>query len=330
MSPWWRGGMPQTVRAAVSLGAIMLMFALPRGVAQTASDTPEPSSQAPTRDMHSNGQQHDYPAQTTDGQGEAHALLGGRPPGSHQDEKTNGPDNHANRQESPDGRPSISQRVVGGLDAATISSALTVLLTGLLVVVGWGQVRISRKQAKIMATQAELTRRQIDEARELAAYQLEEARTAGIRTHRPRLYVRNIQATHGFRSNEPMSLQLTIANKGSWQAHIAIAQCVLIVNVNFLPASVIYEPDEILHPDNTTVQGGSSTIAWLRSTKGYFSDSVYRPGDPEGSHIYCIGKIRYTDDAGVGHTTGFCRRYVRRDGQARFYPVDDPDYEYEE
>jgi hypothetical protein len=45
-----------------------------------------------------------------------------------------------------------------------------------------------------------------------------------------------------------------------------------------------------------------------------------------------MGWIEYKDKLGTTHRTSFCRLYAIESGQryARFYPVDDPDYEHEE
>lgn len=49
-----------------------------------------------------------------------------------------------------------------------------------------------------------------------------------------------------------------------------------------------------------------------------------------GGRIFFMGWIEYLDDNGTKRRTAFCREFLERGGSARFYPVGDPDYEYEE
>lgn len=46
--------------------------------------------------------------------------------------------------------------------------------------------------------------------------------------------------------------------------------------------------------------------------------------------IFFMGWIDYLDGDGTKRRTAFCREFLEGGGSARFYPVDDPDYEYEE
>ena len=179
-------------------------------------------------------------------------------------------------------------------------------------------VRIGRSQVSIAALQATIAERQ-----------LEAARVAEIRAHRPRLYIRSVVMQRLPTTSDAASVSVVIANRGSQQAIGIEAKCVLLFYTGSLPLDYAFEDHEVLRLDSDTLAGGNSALGWVDGSKPLPSPPI-RVGGFVAWRAWCIGKVRYYDDAGTLHVTGFVRIYERRDGEARFYALDEPSYEYEE
>lgn len=179
-------------------------------------------------------------------------------------------------------------------------------------------VRVGRSQVSIAALQAKIAERQ-----------LEAARIAEIRAHRPRLYIRNVVMQRLPSTTNAASVSVVIANKGSQQAIGIEAKCALLFYTGALPLDYGFEDHEILRLESDTLAGGNSALGWVDGSKPLHSPPI-KVGGFVAWRAWCIGKIRYYDDAGTLHLTGFVRVYERRDGEARFYALDEPSYEYEE
>ena len=155
-------------------------------------------------------------------------------------------------------------------------------------------------------------------------------------THRPRLRVRNIFLggpqpfqSSAFSHGNLVSGQFYVANIGDMPAHIVESHCEFLWNVNSLPMKRPYEGLDGNNPLLLqTIAAGSSATATFQSYDTYPLHGT--PGTAAGPHIYLLGWIEYLDDRKVRRRTAFCRRFLHRHGSARFYPVNDPDYEYEE
>lgn len=222
--------------------------------------------------------------------------------------------------EDLDASPTSMTHLIRGIDAAMVSAALTVLLTALLVYVGWRQAGVSERQAQIMATQAELMGRQI-----------EEARLEAVRAHRPRLHVRNLVVTSRFVVGRPIEGRLIVANRGGRIARVKEAACKVLWNVNGIPSDMEYGASDELRLFADDIPGGTATVAHLSSAENFWKDPNQEFAAPVSFHFYILGTLRYEDEAGTSHRTTFCRRFLRKEGtMACFHAMDDPGHEYEE
>ncbi len=181
-----------------------------------------------------------------------------------------------------------------------------------------GLLGVGRRQAKIADRQAQIAQRQLDAAR-----------IAEIRAHRPRLYVRNIVMQKLPTTSDAASVSVVIANRGSEQAVGIEATCAVLFYMNALPLDYGFEPHQVLRLESNSIAGGNSTLAWVDGGKPLHSEPIKIAGF-FAWRAYCLGKISYHDETGTRHVTGFARVYERRDGNPRFYTLDEPSYEYEE
>jgi hypothetical protein len=168
--------------------------------------------------------------------------------------------------------------------------------------------------------------------------QAEISRQALYAAHKPRLRVRNIVVTGNFfQINEPISGQFYVANSGGTDAKITESHCVFLWNVNGLPMARPYER----HVANNPITPGTVIAGNLGHTALFntIDDPLYRvwpfeakPGAGVGlqPRAFILGWIEYEDGIGLKRRMAFCREFLQKDGSARFYPVEDPDYEYEE
>ncbi len=188
----------------------------------------------------------------------------------------------------------------------------TAFFTLALVYVGWSQVQIGARQT------------------EIAERQFKAARVAEIRAHRPRLYVRNIVMQALPSTTRPASVSVIIANKGSERAVTIEAKGVLLDYVGSLPVDYGFEAHENLRLDANALAGGHSMIGWVDGNAPFPIEPI-RINGLVPWHVYCLGKIRYHDESGALHVTGFGYVYERREGiHPRFWPLNEPSYEYEE
>ena len=158
-------------------------------------------------------------------------------------------------------------------------------------------------------------------------------------THRPQLRVRNVvvkgaRQGHGsfpldaFHPGFPLSGQFYVANVGSGPAEIVESHCDVLWGLDRLPMERPYEGENGNNPlGKITIPAGASCPAQFLSSEnfpGLKFDAFDR------SEVYVMGWIEYLDSQHVRRRTAFCRRYWGREGNFRFYAVDDPDYEHEE
>jgi hypothetical protein len=207
------------------------------------------------------------------------------------------------------------------------------IYTGKLAKVGRGQHKAAVAALELAKVQAELAQKQS----ELEERQHGLARWQSLTSHRPRLRVRNVvvgAAIGNFNSlpfahGSPVSGQFYVSNIGGARATIVESHCEVLWNVNGLPMERPYEGLDGNNPlQPQVIEAGSSRVGLFMSKDTYTIDGT--PGGPDGVNIFVLGWIEYTDDLSVKRRTAFCRQFLNRDGSARFYPVNDPDYEFEE
>jgi hypothetical protein len=208
------------------------------------------------------------------------------------------------------------------------------ILTGALVVVstfqGYFLIR-SDRTARIAA--------------ETARKSTETAQAEFIATHRPRIRVRNIvvnspQSADGrtfepFAPGQIVSGQFFIANVGGSRADILDGHCTVFWSREGLPMRRPYEGrDDNLQAMGRTLLSGQSTTALFRSDRPIESEASQTVGRSiaHGFKLYVMGWVTYADRNNDVWRTGFCHEYVPTGGFSppRFFPVDDPDYEYQD
>jgi hypothetical protein len=171
-----------------------------------------------------------------------------------------------------------------------------------------------------------------DTARE-TAFQAKDLWEARILQHRPKLHVRNIVLKGPlFQRGSPIRGQFYVSNIGGVRAHVEESHCEVLWNVNGLPMERPYEGKDGNHPmpDRPTIAAGSNATGIFMSEATFQFDIAPGGNDPLTHKLYVLGWIEYSDDLAIRRRTEFCREFLQRDGSARFYPVNDPDYEYEE
>lgn len=164
-----------------------------------------------------------------------------------------------------------------------------------------------------------------------------------VATHRPKLRIRNIvvnapksvvgQEFHLFAPGHFVSGQLYIANVGGSRANILDGHCKVYWTQEGLPMRRPYEgAEDNLQALSRTLLSGESTTALFRSDKSVDAELGAGTNVISSWKVYVMGWVAYSDQNNDVRRTGFCREYRRRDSSplARFYAVDDPDYEHEE
>lgn len=153
-----------------------------------------------------------------------------------------------------------------------------------------------------------------------------------VLTHRPKLVVRNVivpglptlNRTTPLHDLEPdLTGQFWVTNAGATRAHLEQATAVPWVSTG-LPMErpdLAYARD--LGDRPPIEPGTSTTIA--------FEYPALRPEQAAAimnrkTKVFLVGSITYRDDVGIRRTTYFCRLFDY--DVARFFPVDDPDYEH--
>jgi hypothetical protein len=177
---------------------------------------------------------------------------------------------------------------------------------------------------------------------EVAQQQSKDMKATIALAHRPKLQVHNIVIKQPLPVHEPQPLlfapghlvggQFYVVNVGGTPANITDSYCLVHWVRGGLPMERPYEGRNPIPTGlSGTLQPGETIVGVFQSEK---------PMGPEGDniracnaswHIYVMGWIEYTDAINVKRRTAICRQYqIKQEGQGRFYPVDDPDYERED
>jgi hypothetical protein len=156
-------------------------------------------------------------------------------------------------------------------------------------------------------------------------------------TYRPRLHVRNVVLRPPlFECGQLIHGQFYVSNVGGISACVVESHCEVLWDINGLPMERPYEGKRGNNPigKNVVIAPGASYPGLFQSESTYEIKEVRgEPGIFAGGRLYVMGWIDYVDDLKVRRRTAFCRQYLYNPdahGVRRFYPVEDPDYEYEE
>jgi hypothetical protein len=217
-----------------------------------------------------------------------------------------------------------------------VFSGGAVIVGALTAIVFIFQSILLRRQVREMVKATAATEKAANAAKASAqetAFQAEDLRQTRILQHRPRLHVRNIvMHKPWFQRGSPIRGQFYVSNIGGMRAHVVGSHCEVLWNVNGLPMECPYEGKDANQPilDKPTIAAGSNATGIFTSDPNFRFDVTPTGNDPEGHKLYVLGWIEYWDDLAIRRRTAFCREFRQSDGSARFYPVADPDYEYEE
>jgi hypothetical protein len=159
--------------------------------------------------------------------------------------------------------------------------------------------------------QSRLTRESIDLAR--AEY---------ISTHRPRLRIRRVRAR--LTDGEAIVVHFVVLNCGDTNAKVDRYEATLHVCTG--PGKdAMQERLSIIGAD---LVGGQSELI-ISAPSSFIFSSAWKVGERHsGAKVEVRGTFEYADDNNVVRRTGIWRVYSA--DSARFEPVDDPDYEYED
>jgi hypothetical protein len=222
--------------------------------------------------------------------------------------------------------------------------------TFLLVVVGFLQVWILRRQTRIIHGTLKATQDAVVETRR--ANEVNEALTkesaeltlkALVLTQHPRLTVRNVvirtpleSGAVSFRKGQPVSGQFYVVNIGGSNATVLESHCVVIGLADTLPMDRPYEGKAGNNPITAgCVLPPAGVWVGMISEPNPFPDFEPMPvvnaqtgitHYPGG--VYVMGWLEYSDDNGFIRRTAFCRKYDW--DKKRFFAEDDPDYEHAE
>jgi hypothetical protein len=164
---------------------------------------------------------------------------------------------------------------------------------------------------------------------------VETAQAEFVASHRPRLIIREIQCLTS-RTRQNIELRYVVANIGDTSAEIVESH----IEIQEVPDGMLrpLQPIEGANPiGRRTVAPGrhifdecSSTVSIMSLVVSRMSDQRRLPkgrADLNENRAVCFrGFVIYIDRNGIQRRTGFCRVYDSK--VERFYPLDDPDYEY--
>jgi hypothetical protein len=223
---------------------------------------------------------------------------------------------------------------------AAIASAVIAL--GGTIVAGFGlcflmktyrETKITARASIRSAYAAKKAAKAAESAARETMLQAEDLRQAKILEHRPRLHIRNVVLRQPlFQRGMPIHGQFYVSNVGGVRAHVVESHCEILWNVNGLPMERPYEGKDGNNaiPGNPTIAPGSSTVGVFISEAPFLLDAIPGSSQPGIPKLYILGWVDYMDDLAIRRRVAFCREFMQREGSARFYPVNDPDYEYEE
>lgn len=186
------------------------------------------------------------------------------------------------------------------------------------------------------AVLATITKASADAAMKSAVTAQESAeisRRTFLSVHRPRVVVRRVAL-----DGSSGQVSYALANTGdSWATVIGVSARVWRpTSSENLPAIPPYAPRELI---SLRLQGGESAtltcaiedgiMAEYQLASGFWQVGHRRPnfdGRPEPVMLF-IGHVDYVDELGRSRQTGFLRSLTET---GRFYPVAEPDYEYQD
>ena len=164
--------------------------------------------------------------------------------------------------------------------------------------------------------------------------QAREMRRVTVLTQRPVLRVRNIAISipEVRKSSEPQwQVSFDIANAGGTPAEVVVSHC---IGGRFAKLPM-RRPFETATPNSpievgTKIRPGESVSGISSVDASEFQTSVYMAKDPDHykspAPYYLMGVVRYKDKLNIFREVVFCRKFDY--DKDRFFPVDDPDYEY--
>jgi hypothetical protein len=153
-------------------------------------------------------------------------------------------------------------------------------------------------------------------------------------THRPQIRLKHIWLNDFILPNEPIVVNLYLANNGSGEAilhQIGVRFDVVPIRV---PLPVNPHIDAIVAGNGDRMHSGRNYAIEGVDIGRVISVAEFDALNDNHSDLYCIGYVSYHDAAGRMRITGFCRRLafpryaMIGPENSRFLPVNDPDYDY--
>lgn len=163
-----------------------------------------------------------------------------------------------------------------------------------------------------------------------------------VLAQRPRLRVRNVvhrpprpsyEIRYPFEQGHHIGGQFYLVNVGGTAAKVVEMGCWVEWfrdDIN-LPMERPYEGKRGNISATPRVEPGQSVPISFSSDKAMdwqAEDITPMQGSSPRTHLYVMGWVFYKDDIGIARFTSFCRKFDPR--RAKFFAVDDPDYEHEE
>jgi hypothetical protein len=156
-----------------------------------------------------------------------------------------------------------------------------------------------------------------------------------IASHRPRLVIREVQRLTPADSDRSIELRYVVANIGDNDAKIIESHIELqdirdgilrplqrTEGANRIGLVTLIPGEHIFREQGSNISLPSLVVS--RMVEDRQRPRVRQPSETRG--VYFRGLIIYADKNGVRRRTGICRVYEFK--TERFYPLDDPDYEY--
>lgn len=186
------------------------------------------------------------------------------------------------------------------------------------------QVSLMVEQGKVASTQTELMTRQTD----LISKQATIAQQDYIATHRPILRVRGVLNTVqrvSPQSDLVVLAKITVTNIGSTNANVISRDARLFMLPPHGLTSSRWKPEFIDHKV-TMLPGVPHEFTEFNAVCEIPLDLV------DGTRVYVVGEIRYSDDRGTVRSTGFVRIFNQSSGG--FFKISEgdifSDYDYED
>lgn len=187
--------------------------------------------------------------------------------------------------------------------AAAFAAFIAAYFAGRLTDIGERQADISGEQLGALARQGD----QIDRE--------------WVSTHRPKLRVRYFTYI-GISGDDPAEVSFDIVNIGGSAATITDSSWKIVVRNPKLLSTPYYHAGKPVRPAGKVIDLTDSERVTVDD------DFVSRTIEGKYQHLVIYGYIRYADQYGARRTTAFGRYWDAE--RARFLPVDDPEYNYED